>query len=337
MRQSNNNSILDLDNYKPTDANPVLNLREIERTLGNKFIIQYQNLQVPANLYIAQIKSSNLKFYVLEYDHSYNTDALKPFVIYFVDLLNPDEELSYSSYITNIHKTMNITGTEMVKLVIEINKKLGVKKATLYDGANITCPINGQKMDLSFFKLIQYGRTFYTNLGFEFVPDNNYFSSKFKSLHELHDKLDDTLNKIAKIKISDIKEQYENILKTIIKVIINQDYENLHVAILSDSYAARSPPETHFVANIKQKITQLYDASFAVLNILHNTDKIYLRDLLIDLFNDQYCTEYYYLQMYVIDDLTYSIQYHDTHIVRDFVELFGYLYLFRNRQYVYNF
>jgi len=327
--------VLNINTYRPSNLNPVINLKAIQVELGDNFIIEYEKMQVPVILYMATLNSNNIKFYILEYDDKNYTEILRPFSIYFLNYSNPEEEMSYTTYISSIHKTSEISGSQMVKLVLQINKVLGVKKTTLHDGTTITCPINGQKLDLSYLKLLQYGRTFYTNLGFEFAPRNENLAS-FKNIQELHKHLDIILDKISKIKVSDIISEFENVLIIITKVIINQDYDNLHIKNINE-YPIKTPIQTYYVKNIKQKIVYLFDASSKILDILHETKETYLKDVLVNVFNDKMCFLYYYLQMYLIDDVTYSIEYHDTKIVRDYLKLFGHLHLLKNREYIYYF
>lgn len=103
---------LDLDyNFSKFDLQH--NLILLEKLYGNEFIIKYtinnKNISFKVN-FIQKLLPNKTKFYRLIYeceDNKYN--KLNHFMIDFIDIIT--NKLNNNSYINDIHKTNNITGT----------------------------------------------------------------------------------------------------------------------------------------------------------------------------------------------------------------------------------
>ena len=195
-----------------------INLAKLKNKFGNKFSIKWMDWILPVRLDMVLIDTDKLKFYKLDYDMPHRTTYLKHLSIFFLDPLT--NKLNNNSYIANIHKTDLISGSDMVRIALEINRVLGVKRTSLNDGATILCA--DTEVDLSFFKLIERGLTFYMKFGFEFeITNPEWFGVHFKNLSQLKNKVSDLISKIKNIKIKPIISEYEKILYMLAYVIKN--------------------------------------------------------------------------------------------------------------------
>ena len=145
------------------------NLKILKKLYGKKFKIRTSKFTVPVILKKEKLLVDGITPYVLIYDIGIYEEKEYPFRILFSDGEPP--ELGNDVHINHIHKTDDISGSEMVNLVLEILKKLQVKYASIYDGTKINC--GDSKMDLSFLKLIEKKRSFYEKFGFRYSVKYN--------------------------------------------------------------------------------------------------------------------------------------------------------------------
>ena len=78
----------------------------------------------------------NKKYFQLRFDTERIEEELWPFIINFTESIR-SLELGNNAQILHLHKTKEISGTNMVLLILEILKKLNTKQATLGDGTQI--------------------------------------------------------------------------------------------------------------------------------------------------------------------------------------------------------
>ena len=127
----------------------------------------------------------------------------------FYTIYKITNKLNNNSYINDIHKTDDITGTEFLLTAIKLNQILGVQKTNLIDVSHIK--ICDTECDLSFIKLLQNNKTFYMKYGFDFeISLTQLPFIRYENRNELKNKIDELLNRIRNIKISDIKNEYIN-------------------------------------------------------------------------------------------------------------------------------
>ena len=138
------------------------NIKLLLKNYGNKFNIKYNKHILTVKLY----KNLDIKCYELCYDIDNRTYDLAPFKITFHDPTIVPSQLNNNSYISNIHKTEQITGSEMIEIALTINKMLNVKKTYIHDGTKIKC--GTLEYDLSYMKLLEKNTTFYMKFGFKF-------------------------------------------------------------------------------------------------------------------------------------------------------------------------
>ena len=78
----------------------------------------------------------NKKYFHLRFDVERIEEELWPFIINFTESIRT-LELGNNAQILHLHKTKEISGTNMVLLILEILKKLKTKQATLGDGTEM--------------------------------------------------------------------------------------------------------------------------------------------------------------------------------------------------------
>lgn len=295
------------------------NLKKLEKGFGKRFIIKSTKLDVEVEVDLYKIKLlSDLEIYRMKYDIPDRSTYLSPFIIDFFDITK--SELNNNSYIYDIQKTDKISGTQMVKLCLEINKILGVNKVFLLDDATVKCGKND--LNLSFIKLLEYGKTFYMKLGFEFEMTNHQspyyrFTSKTKFLKEF----ERLLESIKSIKTSVIIEEYEQTLD-LINLMIKQNYKQELQIYTDNSYPVEL--ETYREPNPKDSIEEIFEECEKVLEILNEyKDFKYLYEILIILFKKK-CEDYYTLFIYIISNQRKKLVYGKTEIVRPYINDFNF-------------
>ncbi len=333
----NNLKIFDLNDEKiKLSKNLQKNLKFLHKKFGKKFKIKYFDLECVVILEYISFDTNNFSFYRMKYYEKYSFDTLLPFKIDFYDIF--EKKKNSNSYIAEIHKTYNISGSLMVKLVLAINKKLGVNKTFLYDSSSVICendPTN--KIDLSFLKYIQNGVGFYTKLGFSF-DTNNQLSRlvPFDNPKQLLKKLDSIIIKIRKITISEVIKLYQEILDIINKIIKTQDYNGLDI-ILIDTVTIKPLASNDFVfiTDPKIKIHELFNECDNVIRLLLKSDEKYLYKYMIKLATDKkLCEEYVKLVDNLCLNQIYKIKYKNKIVIKDFVVWFHYLFFIKNSFYL---
>ncbi len=323
----NKNKIFDLNNFDiKFNAKLESNLALVKKTFGSKFIIKYNEIEVPVIFSKIKLDSNNFEFYVLKYDEPDRTDDLYPFKISFFDpIVN---KFNGNSYINNIRKTNKISGSSMVKLVIEINRVLGVKKTFLWDGSEVSC--GDDQIDLGLMKIFEKGYTFYMNFGFKPDTTQKYYNLLiFDNSTQLESKLKTLLNKVKKITISNIISRYEKLLDIITKVVKTQDYTSFYIADI-ETYTF-NPIDSNQLVNVKdskKKIAGLFEEINSVLSILKKTNKKYLVDYLVELFKSN-CSDCTVLLKYLCYNSNYKIVWKKNIIQRNYLIYFHYIIAIR--------
>jgi len=309
--------IFDLTKSYDFDDDLQKNLNKLHKLYGSNFDIKWNDYTINVSFY-KETLPSNLTFHTIDYDLSNRSTSLLPFKINFFDIF--ENKLNNNSYISNIHKTDEISGTNMVKICLEINKKLGVKKTFLFDGASINC--HGRELDLSFIKLIEHNKTFYMKLGFDFEITNfDYPFYKFNNKDELKKKINELISEIKKIKVDDIRKEYYQLLDIINKSVKTK--QKLQINLINSGIVGDN---IYMKENID--VTELFKNIYDVLNIFDRYNEKYLYKLLIKLFTEN-CYEYSLLDDYIIKNQIYTIQLNKTIIERKYIKNFQLLYNMR--------
>lgn len=313
----------DLKNIKlKFGSNLTKNLNMLHKSYGSRFKIKYDDVEVNVVLQKKTLDSNNQEFYILNYDEPDRTDDLYPFKISFFDpIVN---KINGNSYIANIRKTKKLSGSTMVKLVLEINRALKVKKTFLWDASSVQC--QNDEIDLGLMKLFEKGHTFYMNFGFKFdTTISNHNLLIFEDSSQLEAKLKSLLDKVKRITIKSIIKQYEQLLDMITQIVKTQDYESLKILNLETySYRPISSNQTVIIKDPKKRINGLFDEINQVLKILLKTKKKYLIDYMIELFKSN-CADCMILLKYLCYNYYYKIVWKKKIIQRNYLVYFHYI------------
>lgn len=325
--------IFDLDEKNIKFKNKLQsNIRLLYYKFGNKFMIKDGNIIVPVSLEI--IKTNNTKYYSLYYDIEYRDNYLLPFKIDFIDTCS--YKLNNNCYIANITKYQNISGSVMVNFVLKILKILKAKIATLYDDTSIRC--GDGKIGLSYFKLIEKQESFYQRFGFKYMlkcnPKEDFFN-KFTSDKGINRFLQNIIESIKKIKLSELLDFYKLIISILIEVNENKNFDDLMLIkeyikgyIIYEKEITKKKIKS-FIKDIQKFIDNLleanksYDTMFdLMINIFKNNCELYtfFIDSMVNHYligirykNKNYITNYKqpFFDLYAIKDLRLYINIRD--------------------------
>lgn len=310
------------------------NIITMKNTYGSKFIIKDGDNELPSLLYIVkQAHNPKLQYYSLVYDIPERDAWLLPYKISFIDIIKMIGGTSdYSSvknnncYLANIHRTDKINGTNLVNIILKLLKLLGAEQVILNDGAHISCGDSEKEIDLSFFKLIEKGITFYQKFGFEFLmdPGNPWPAIDFGSTNNMKKTIHKSLANINKIKLNYYKDAYIKILDIIQLVIKNQDYENVKIYLYHPFRPFLIKKE-----NVKEKLLSMIKDIDTLLNIIKLSERKYLKDTLIDTFYAD-CNTYMQLEDLIFSNLFMGISYKKKKIYLKHNDIFYTLKFIRN-------
>jgi hypothetical protein len=315
LTKKNNSQKLFLTNNLQT------NLGKIYEKFGNNFLIKSNTVNFNINVILSKEKMPNdLSYYSLYYKEPFRTTHLKPFQIDFFDISK--NIINNNSYIANIHKTQTISGSDMVKLCLEINKCLGAEKTYLFDGSSVKC--GPDEFDLGFIKLIERKTTFYMNLGFKFAVGLNieWPYNRYTDETKLLNTINKLINNIRSIKINSIVSEYKKTLTLISKIITDNYSKPIEIKINNSNHTLT---DFYYKENPIESVTEIFNESKQVLEVLNYCIKTkkttlnkYLYKLLTDLFKYD-CDKYGILLKYILDNQRYSIKYGNQEIKRHYV------------------
>ncbi len=275
------------------------NLKSLYKNYGDKFKIAFKSIKKPLEV-IMKINIhdfSKIKYFSLSYDIPNRDYDLYPFLINFVDVV--DKKLNDNCYIAHIHKTDDISGSDMITIVLELCRYLNVKTAYIYDGTTVMCKKN--EYDLSFIKLLEKNMTFYMKHGFDIMASNNdYFSRYFTSKENKKKYIMDLIKKCKAVKNKDICRFYKELLKYCTNIILNQNYDDMK------QYNKNVTEEITWIgkSNIINIITEIND----MLGLLNEDE--YLYQTMIRIFNDKdKCINFDTLSKYITDNNCYIIEF----------------------------
>ena len=303
------------------------NLKKLIKKYGNKIKMKYNDEIIEIDI-VEETLPNKTKFYSMYYDIENRSERLYPLKISFINITNYKKD--NISYISNISKTGKISGSNMVKISLAINRILGANKTYLNDGATIDC--GNEKMDLSYLKLIENGLTFYMKLGFKFeiLDSSPYYYYKLDSEKALIKEINKYILNIKKIKIKDLIKEYNETLDLINKIIKSND--KLEIFLYDE--------DNTFKDNIWKRVSSsndiisLFDECYIMLNLLNNSlGTEYLYELMIKLFKED-CEKYLLINKYLIENTRIEIRHNKKIISRNYIKDFKILKEYR---YQYNF
>lgn len=294
-------TVFDLNNPPKFTNDLQKNILILKKSFGSRFKIKDGDIEMPAYLYLViEPDNKKMKYYSLVYDIEDREDWLLPFKIAFLDM--EKAIINNNCYIANIQKIETISGTIMVEIVLKLLKILHVEKAILHDGAHIDC--GNSEVDLSFFKLLEKGITFYQKFGFKFkmqkyASDIISYDSTENMVKVLHKNLKD----IHKIKLDYYREAYVKILDIIKQIIKNQDYDNVKIYLHHPykPYIVKKDRVREFILSTVRDIDSL-------LAIIKNSKKKYLTETMIELLYID-CNTYLLLEDLIFKNQFIGIKY----------------------------
>lgn len=323
--------VLDLNILLPLNKNNVQkNLRLLKSMYGTKFDILFKDKKVPVVLKKKFDSIWKCSFFELRYDtEKYYSHDLLPFSIIFIDIFSQKKE--NNTFIANIHKTDQLSGSAMVELVLQIQRYLGVRKTWLGDGANVKC-MNKSDMNLSFMKLLEKGETFYMRFGFKMDLDNAYAFAKFSSEKDLRASLRVLLKDIRKITIKSIIDLHLKIIEILTEVITKRDWDQFKIANYS-TQVTTEPELLYYTNDAYVDIPKIFQHAYDIIYLLNKSKHTKLIDYLIESFKDQtQCENFIQLYSNVIHpkEPYYQISYKKKQVTLDYLKKFDYLLLIRN-------
>jgi hypothetical protein len=268
------------------------NIKNLHKMFGSEFLLECninnKNIKIPVFLtYTSQ------KFYRLFYNIEDKTSTQLSFKIDFID--DYTKKLNDICYISNIHKTDSIKGSEMIQLVNEINKKMGVKTAFLHDATTVYC--GDIPYDLTFMKLIESNMGFYMKYGFDI--DN--WKKK-----EIVLKL---VKSCRTVKNNDVKIIYTKLFDLIMSIINNENEKN-NIKFY-EKYSDTPDDYDKWLAEYDiNEVLENVNNLLKLLNTALYTSEIYLYQTMVRLFKDRAnCLDYNIIYKNCIDTRLYKIVY----------------------------
>jgi hypothetical protein len=314
--------------YKKGDLHN--NLDKFIKDFGKKFRIKYGSIVLDDVIIMSVYAPSSTKFYRMMYDIPNRTTTLAPFIIDFIDPFK--SVVNNNTYIANIQKTKDISGSNMTKICLAINRILGVTKTSLGDGTQITCEKTKQELDLSYIKLIERGTTFYMNLGFQFDANKEqstplYFY-KFNDQESILKHVNMLINNIKSIKTTDIIKELENTFD-IINEAVKGNYSK-KLKILYNKYP--NPTRDNIICenDPEQKLVDIFKESKDVLDILYEyKNEKFIHKILINLFKTS-CEKYFILYKYFVENERMELSYGKKAVGRRYRQYFEQLAVIKN-------
>lgn len=193
------------------------NLKKIVKKYGERFLLQSTHAVLPTRLYLDN--SHGVKHYIMRYDLPNRTSNFFPFKVDFIDV-HSGKVAGKNAYISSIHRTGDISGTHIMELILRVLTILNVHRVSLRDVATISC--NKREIDLSLFKLIEKGTTFYGKFGFHF--DVTLMRSRYPSKEYMNKVLMSSLAYVKRLRVSEVRKVYHDAMMILLQAISDQNY-----------------------------------------------------------------------------------------------------------------
>jgi hypothetical protein len=292
------------------------NLGELYKQFGEKFKIQFAGNNFQVRLYKEEIPTG-IEFWTLDWDGERDFD-LRLFKINFIN--SQTGELDNDAYIASIHRDekQNVSGTDMVKLCLEICRVLGVKKVLLNDGAEVKC--DNDIIDLAFVKLLEYNKTFYMKLGFDIeITNDQFIYQRYNNKSKLKRQIGKYLDQIRKTKVADVVDNYEQLLDLLVELAKSGDYDNFR--ILFKDRNSLNLAEEYYKKQTTNVPWDLFDECVAMLRSLKIVKGEFLGEALVDAFKNN-CANYVQLIKYLNSNI-YQVSLGSKSVIRKHVMPFN--------------
>jgi len=296
-------------NIKMTD-NVNNNLDKIVRKYGRRFKIHYRQFEIPVIL--EKTINNYINYYEMYYDMKERTHWLLPLYIKFIDIspcenthTNKIDDNITTCYISNVHRTSTITGTQMMEIIIKLLEIIGIKTIKIYDDAHINCKTKKETIDLTLFKLIEKQRGFYEKFGFEY----DFSCPKKELLYEIGTRerakyiLSKSIYFLQNNSVEDILYNYRKFIDLMRYIKKIKDYKTARLIIkFRKGLIIYSPDENSIkFRSILKDLTNL-------IRLLIKYKKMTIQDAIIKMFYTN-CESYLNLIMYTADMELRGIKY----------------------------
>ena len=256
-------------------------LAELHNKFGKEFNIKFKKITLKVKMQKEKNLAGTITYWTI-----FSEDLTRRFQTLSLKFFDINEKiLNDNVYIANINKTASISGSSIIEFVNQLCDYLGVHKSYLHDGATVDC--ENYRINLSFLKLIEKGKTFYMSHGF--IPTggvNLYYSiydaSEIQRLNRIKAVLDNT----KKIKTADLEKTLKSIIEFCSKILLNGKYENIKIW----QYDIHSGKEFYYFADFSEVVGIIKKLSYS-LKIFSEFNLPVLNQLLIKLSN--VACEYY--------------------------------------------
>jgi hypothetical protein len=289
------------------------NIKILLNTFGTEFILKLKNIEIPVVMLEQTGKFSDNKYWYIKYSIWDRDQYLLPLKI---NLCNPfTYKTDGVTYIANITKLHNVSGTNMMNIALKLLEILKSTKTYVWDAATVSCGL--ETMDLSFFKLLEKGKTFYQRFGFRFTIENiDNLKFNFKDDSTLQKTIFEYIDKLKKIKIEYIIKSYSIILSVLTNVINTQNYNKLNIYY----YSPYEPYKTSKITK-RKKVLDIINEIDIILKITNTSHNTYLyQDMIYYFYND--CKKYLDIMKYIIDNQIYMIKYDKKKYILKDVDIF---------------
>jgi hypothetical protein len=200
------------------------NLDNFYEKYGDKFYILYNNKKMKINM-IKTPTINNKYFYIMKYKENKNSFDYN-LKINFINIFKTENN-NYS-YIANIEKSNLFSGVELVKIAIKLNDILGTEKTILEDASYIICNNNHNAIDLKLIKLLEYNKSFYMKLGFDFDYHTFSYYYNYSNKKEVLENYNELYKNVIEIKCESVIKELMTIINFIISVIKYTEKYNIN-------------------------------------------------------------------------------------------------------------
>lgn len=320
------------DLARPAGSNLAQRVATWSKRHGTRFIVSWNQLRIPLETYIH--REHGLSFPVVTYDRNEAPETLHfKYLPFRIELPGCDDR-SLDVYLHHIHRTSRISGTQMVEFAIALCKSLGVRKIYLSDVASVVCArgpadtapsptyaphlrrhLGGDPyehgrsaaLDLSLFKLLDKGMTFYGRFGFR--PEFSRVQDRFGSQKELENRLQHCLDYVGRMNVGLVRDTARRVLGVVANVIREQAYGPLCVVIRDRSRKENGRLSRALPASDnRQWCFQILEQMDQILHVLKPfSSSISFRQCLRTLF-DKECGHYKVLETFVLFGRLWRLQ-----------------------------
>ena len=299
------------------------NLKLLNKDYGPRFNIKYYKHILPIKLSKIMSNDKTKPIFYIEYYVKKRSTFLKPFLLQFY--LESDKHNKDNCYIVNIHKTDKLSGSDIMKFVLYLLKKISVKTVFIYDATSVEC--GNKDMDLSLEKILTKGQGFYERFGFKYYLSNSKDPYKFKIFKDkdIETCLKNKIGEFQKIKVKDIISIYLKILELVFKIIKDDNYNNACIGYFDEQNKEIIYQKT---TENKQVIEKLIISVINILPILMKNKSKYLYQIMNYYFNNE-CEKYLILVNNLFYNNFYLIKYKNIEIIMKDKKLFEILQYIR--------